>query len=318
MKPFRTTSYFFVILIASLFLFTHCLIFGGIEDRMTETYAVGPGGTLTIETDIGSIAIKGQDTGSVGIEILREVRTNSEKKAAEILEDFDIEFNHFGDDVTIKAKYKKGALKGFWNNIGKHFRVKFIISVPTKYNIDLHTKGGSISVEDVEGEILSETSGGSLKFNDIIGNISGNTSGGSISIGDVVGESRIQTSGGSIHIRHAEGPVDAHTSGGSVTVDEVMGAIEAHTSGGSVKAYISKQPDSDCRLTTSGGSITVQFSEDMNFDLDANSSGGRVYTDFKVSISGTVDKRSLRGKVNGGGPELYLRTSGGSIYLKKL
>jgi hypothetical protein len=318
MKPFRTTSYSFGILIVSLFLFTNCLIYGGMEDRLTETYAVGPGGTLTIESDIGSIAIRGQDTGSVGIEVLREVRTTSEKKAAEILEDFDIQFKHSGNDVTIEAKYKKRGLKGFWNNIGKYLRVKYIISVPTKYNVDLQTKGGSISVEDVEGEILSKTSGGSLKFNNIHGNISGTTSGGSISIGEVVGESHIQTSGGSIHIRHAEGPVDAHTSGGSITVEEVMGAIEAHTSGGSVKALVSKQPDSDCRLTTSGGSITVQFSEDMNFDLDAKSSGGRVYTDFKVSISGTVEKESLRGQVNGGGPELYLRTSGGSIYLKKL
>lgn len=318
MKFYRTTTYSLGILIAALFLFTNCLTYGGIEDRITKSYVVGSGGTLTIESDIGSIAIKGENSDSVEIEILREVKTTNEKKAADILEDFDLQFNHSGNDVTIEAKYKKSGIKGFWNNIGKYLRVKYIISVPTKYNVDLYTKGGSITVEDLDGEILSKTSGGSLKFDNIRGNISGKTSGGSISIGEVVGKSHVQTSGGSINIRHAEGPVDANTSGGSITVDEVLGSIKAHTSGGSVKAYLSKQPESDCRLTTSGGSITVEFSEAMNLDLDAKTSGGRVYTEFKVAISGTVDKRSLRGQMNGGGPELYLRTSGGSIYLKKL
>jgi hypothetical protein len=52
-------------------------------------------------------------------------------------------------------------------------------------------------------------------------------------------------------------------------------------------------------------------------DVNAKTSGGRVHTDFPVSISGEINKSSMRGRMNGGGPELYLRTSGGSIYLKK-
>jgi hypothetical protein len=245
------------------------------------------------------------------------VKTTNEKKADDILRDYDIQFNHRGNDVTIEAKYKKKGLRGFWNNIGKYLRVKFIITVPSEYNVDLNTKGGSITVENLHGEVLSKTSGGSLNFDSIDGNISGKTSGGSISIGEVIGRSNIRTSGGSIHIMRADGPVDAHTSGGSITVEEVIGTIKAHTSGGSVKAYLSRQPESDCRLTTSGGSITVELSGDIGLDLDAKTSGGRVHTDFKVTLSGTISKRSLQGEMNGGGPELYLRTSGGSIYLKK-
>lgn len=299
MKSLRAKTYSFSILIITLFLFTQCLTYGNRQDRITKTFSVGSGGTLLLESDIGSITIQGADIDSVEIEILREVKTNNEKKADEILKDYDIQFNHSGNDVFIEAKYKKRGIKGFWNNIGRYLRVKYIITVPSEYNVDLHTKGGSITVEDIHGDILSETSGGS------------------ISIGKVVGRSNIRTSGGSIHIKHAEGPVDANTSGGSITVEEVMGTIEAHTSGGSVKAYLSRQPDSDCRLTTSGGSITIKLSKDMRLDVNAKTSGGRVHTDFPVSISGEINKSSMRGRMNGGGPELYLRTSGGSIYLKK-
>lgn len=317
MKSLRTKKYSYCILITALFLFTHCLTYGNRQDIITKNYPVGSGGTLLLESDIGSITVQGADTDSVEIEILREVKTNNEKRADEILKDLDIQFNHSGDNVSIEAKYKKRGIKGFWNNIGKYLRVKYIITVPSEYNVDLHTRGGSITVEDLHGEILSQTSGGSLNFDNIKGNISGKTSGGSISIGEVVGRSNIQTSGGKIHIRLAEGPVEAHTSGGSITVEEVMGTIEAHTSGGSVTAYLSRLPDSDCRLTTSGGSITVYLSMDMSLDVNAKTTGGNVHTDFPVSIRGEIDKNSMRAQMNGGGPELYLRTSGGSIYLKK-
>jgi DUF4097 and DUF4098 domain-containing protein YvlB len=317
MKSLRTKKYSYCILITALFLFTHCLTYGNRQDIITKNYPVGSGGTLLLESDIGSITVQGADTDSVEIEILREVKTNNEKRADEILKDLDVQFNHSGDNVSIEAKYKKRGIKGFWNNIGKYLRVKYIITVPSEYNVDLHTRGGSITVEDLHGEILSQTSGGSLNFDNIKGNISGKTSGGSISIGEVVGRSNIQTSGGKIHIRLAEGPVEAHTSGGSITVEEVMGTIEAHTSGGSVTAYLSRLPDSDCRLTTSGGSITVYLSMDMSLDVNAKTTGGNVHTDFPVSIRGEIDKNSMRAQMNGGGPELYLRTSGGSIYLKK-
>lgn len=300
MKRLPARTYVFVVLGAISCLLVSCFTYGNIKDRMTKTFPVDPGGTLTLESDTGSIAVQGADIDSVDVEILFEVKTADENRAQKILEDYDIQFSHRGDDVSIEAKYKKEGINKFWNTIGQHLRVKFIIAVPSEYNVDLNTKGGSISVENLHGRVLSKTSGGSLKFDKIEGSVSGKTSGGSISIGEVVGSSNI------------------HTSGGSITVEEVLGTIKAHTSGGSVKATISRQPDSDCRLTTSGGSITVYLSESLGFILNAETSGGRINTDFPVSLKGKVNKRSLRGEMNGGGPELYLRTSGGSIYLKNL
>jgi DUF4097 and DUF4098 domain-containing protein YvlB len=115
-----------------------------------------------------------------------------------------------------------------------------------------------------------------------------------------------------------KGNVVARTSGGGIHVDDVMGSIDARTSGGSVTARISRQPEDDCRLTTSGGSVTVSLAKDIRVDVDASTSGGRVSTDFPVTLRGEISKRSLRAKINGGGPELYLRTSGGSIHIREM
>lgn len=166
---------------------------------------------------------------------------------------------------------------GFWG--GSRLKVAYDITVPKSYNIDVDTAGGSIKIQDLNGRVDANTSGGSIKLGRI------------------------------------DGLVDVNTSGGSIKVDEVTGTIRAHTSGGSIKANISKQPTGDSKLTTSGGSIKVYLAEDIAVDLSARTSGGRVKSDFDVN--GETSKRSIRGKINGGGPKLTLKTSGGSVKVMK-
>ena len=55
----------------------------------------------------------------------------------------------------------------------------------------------------------------------------------------------------------------------------------------------------------------------MAVDVDAHASGGHVETDIPVTVQGEISRSTLKAKINGGGPELYLRTSGGSIHIKK-
>jgi DUF4097 and DUF4098 domain-containing protein YvlB len=111
--------------------------------------------------------------------------------------------------------------------------------------------------------------------------------------------------------------VNAKTSGGNIRVKELMGPITANTSGGSVSAYISRQPESNCDLRTSGGKIEIYLVDDIAINVDAKTSGGKVVTDFPVTVQGELKKSVLVGKINGGGPELLLRTSGGNIKLFK-
>jgi len=298
--------------------------YSDVEDVIKKSFDVGYGGRLTVITP-----------EKVNVEIIRKVDTYSEKEAEEILNNFVIDFRHSGKDVTIEAEYDKER-RSFWDDIFRRIKVRYIISVPEKYNVDLKTSGGSISVDDLEGEVLAKTSGGSLHFGDIKGPVTGNTSGGSISldgcvgnaevktsggsikIGQVDGNIEARTSGGSIHIESAKGSVVAKTSGGGIDVREVMGTIDASTSGGSVTAHLSKQPQANCELSTSGGSINVYLADDIAVDVDAKTSGGRVITDFPVTVQGELKKSAMIAKINGGGPQLYLRTSGGNIKLNKM
>jgi DUF4097 and DUF4098 domain-containing protein YvlB len=291
-----------------------------LDDQIERTFTVNAGGTLTVDTDRGSIEVTTNMGNEVKVRVIKE-RGNASG--------FDVDMTQTGSDVEII-----GDLKGNWLDWGSNrLRVKFIISVPEKYNVDLNTSGGSISVSDLEGKVMLKTSGGSLDVGRVSGPVYGRTSGGSIhldgskadvdiktsggsiSIGEVNGVVDAHTSGGSINIKKATGQIKAYTSGGGIVVEEVQASIDAKTSGGSVRVYLSRQPENDCRLKTSGGSINLSMGSDIGIDIDAKTSSGKVKSDF--SISGEVNKRSVRGKINGGGPELYLRTSGGDIVISK-
>ena len=71
----------------------------------------------------------------------------------------------------------------------------------------------------------------------------------------------------------------------------------------------------ECLLSTSGGDVSVTVDKAAAFQLDASTSGGRVRADgLTITLDGGGAGRShLSGKVNGGGPLLKLRTSGGDI-----
>jgi len=286
------------------------------EDVVKKSFNVESGGTLTLNTNMGTIQVETHSSKTINVEVIKKVGYDNADKAREIFSDFNLDFNQSGSDLRIEGKYKRQKGVFSWSGSNR-FSVKYLIKVPQHYNLDLYTSGGSIAVSSIEGDVKVNTSGGSLKLAEIKGEVNGHTSGGSIKLESCAGNAKVTTSGGSITIGKVEGEVRASTSGGSITVDEVMGTINASTSGGSVRATISKQPKGDCKLTTSGGSVSVKLADDINVDLYAKSSGGRVHADIK-NISGDISKQKIKGKINDGGPELYLSTSGGSVRIDKI
>jgi len=300
------------------------------ESFIRKSFDVAAGGKLTIRADRGSIEVKTAAANKVEIEVTREPGRGA---AADILEKHEVTFTQDGNNVNVDARMKDQ--KSGWFR-GNNLKVHYAVTVPAKYNVNLKTSGGSVSVKDLEGEARSQTSGGSLKFGQIKGNVYGRTSGGSINVsgatqdvdietsggsitvGDTAGNVVAKTSGGSIHVGDVKGSVDAETSGGGIEVNGAAGPVNAHTSGGPIRAAITQQPTGPCTFETSGGGIEVKMASNVAIDLDAQTSGGSVSTEFPVTVQGELKKNHLRSKVNGGGPKVTLGTSGGSIRIKKI
>ena len=291
----------------------------GIEKR----FDVGPGGRLEVESQGAAVTVSTHDSGGV-----RVVVTRGTDDEAAIRRDYRVDITQNGSVVRVELERLHP-----WRFFDFEFQGPEIdVELPRRFDTQIATSGGSVSIEDLDGKVDAKTSGGSISLAAIGGPVAANTSGGSIKlrsseadadlrtsggsivIGDVDGRVRAHTSGGSITIDRAGGSVDANTSGGSIEILEVRGSIVAETSGGSIRAYLSEPPSADSSLRTSGGGITVTMADGIGVDLDARAN--RVTSEF--AVAGTHhDDDELVGAINGGGPALVLRTSGGGIRLVK-
>lgn len=259
-RTIKLATYLNAVLVYFILFYSTSLL----AETFTEKFDVNLGGQLTVQTDAGSIRVETHDEATIELVINVENKESGE---------FSYRHELVDGDLTIIGEVERN--KGWIRNL----KVEFSLLIPKNYNVKLNTSGGSLSIEDIVGELKASTSGGSIN----VGNI--------------------------------DGDVKLRTSGGSINTDSISGNIDAHTSGGSINVRIDKQLTKDAKLTTSGGSITAYLIPDIQLDIYASTSGGQVISDFE--IDGRVKKMSVKGSINGGGPKLILKTSGGSIKIKE-
>jgi hypothetical protein len=280
-KQWAITSVFTTLLIVISATFSLSLH----AKTLQQTFAASPSGGLQVKTDVGKINITTHDNPSSVVIVEIEGQDK---------DDFSVEFIPKNGNLQIIGERTNSNSNWSWN---KQLRVSFNITVPSKYNVQLNTAGGSLSIADLIGNIDANTSGGSIGLGNITGNVEAKTSGGTIKAGNIVGN------------------VLLYTSGGNIKVGEVLGELSAKTSGGSIKATFAQQITRNAELKTSGGSIEAFLPPQIQVDLKASTSGGRVSSDFLVN--GEISKQKIKGKINGGGPKLILHTSGGSVKIRK-
>ncbi len=303
------------------------------EERSEKSFTVKPAGWLDLRADFGAAIVRSWQKDEVKVEVVKWVEGRARRSAKELFEDYEIRYSQTERGVSIIAEMRGGSSRWWRNNDG--LQVEFRLTVPQKYNLDLNTSGGSIEVDDligearlktsggslslgrIEGPVNAKTSGGSIELRGCKGNLLAHTSGGGIEVGEVDGEVDVETSGGSITVDGASGNLRAHTSGGGVSLRNLRGNVDASTSGGSMEAELLSPLTAPCELSTSGGGILVYLAKDIKVEVDARASGGEVHCDMPITVQGSFGEGKLQGKLNGGGPLLTLRTSGGGIELRQ-
>ena len=170
-----------------------------------------------------------------------------------------------------------------------------------------------LSFSGLTGNAKVRSSGGGLHIADIVGNVDAGSSGGGVEVKQVRGDVDVSSSGGGVGVAQVSGAVTASSSGGGVHVDGVGGRVMAESSGGSVSAVLAAGNSAGGSLSSSGGGVRVTLARDTRLSIDASSSGGSVRCELPVQPLGKPSRTALRGDLNGGGPVLKLRSSGGGI-----
>jgi DUF4097 and DUF4098 domain-containing protein YvlB len=261
-------------------------------EKVQATYQVNPGGTLYLSASAGAIIVESTDKNEVHVLAEKRVDEDREDRARELLDEIEVEMTQSGDDVRVEARIYRSRRN-------RRVPLRFRVSVPRRYNIDLDTEGGEIEIADLDGNVMARTSGGGIEVGRITGQVEVRTAGGSIEIEE--GGSRViaKTAGGGIKIRRSAGSVEANTAGGSIELGPSGGDVELKTAGGSIRI---EESGGRVRAETAGGSISVDGSngpvdvrtaggslriENARGAIEAHTSGGSIEAELVVSDSGT-------------------------------
>lgn len=145
----------------------------------------------------------------------------------------------------------------------------------------------------------------------------------------------IATNGDTVTIEGIEGTIEAHHVNGDITLRNVSGSVVANTTNGDIKATLTRlTPDKPMAFVSFNGDVDVTLPATVKATLKLRSDMGDVYVanefDVKVSTQASTSggtrtggrvqievNKQLTGTLNGGGPEIELRTFSGDVYLRR-
>jgi len=224
-----------------------------------KTFSINPGKQLKVKTPTGDVEVTYWNESKVYIKILGD--DDAEERMS-------FEFNNDDNLVEIIAD-KNSSLSSWFSGI----RLKYEIKVPAKFNVDVSTSGGDIKLGGVNGTAKLHTSGGDVWAERVEGNLDVSTSGGDISL--ICGGTEIV----------------AHTSGGDINLDYFgpnLG-IDLSTSGGDIQVKLPSDFNASMELSTSGGDVSCNLTmnnttklSDHKILADLNNGG----MDFSARTSG--------------------------------
>lgn len=222
-----------------------------------------------------------------------------------------------------------GDLKAF--TAGGHINTGYIWGAAS-----LQSGGGHIRSGGIGGKADLATEGGNITVGKAGNFVSVKTGGGQIDFGEVRGSVHAQTRGGGIRVLYVSGPMDVEANGGSICLTRVSGAVKAATGSGTITAWINPETSKNehssvslsgaSQLSSGAGDIIVFLPKNLAANIEAVvESGGvqRIEADPALALQ-VVRANASRGPVvattalNGGGPLLRLKTTGGKIKLQYL
>jgi DUF4097 and DUF4098 domain-containing protein YvlB len=302
------------------------------EENINQQLDATPGGRLIVDVDFGTIDVSAGTDDNVAVSVHRKIDSNNEAQEKEYLAEAPVTVKKDGNTISVRARRQQKDRDLNWS--GRcNMDARYTIHVPKNFNSELRTGGGEIIGTELTGTMSADTSGGKLRFTHLRGPTGATTSGGSIELSGCEGAVKVDTSGGRIESVDGSGSLDAHTSGGSIVVrnfggdtkvetsggrlvfENVNGKITGRTSGGSISARLRSPVPGDVDLETSAGSIEVTVPPDAGLDVEAEASSGRVTSDLPF-VGIRTDREQMKGKINGGGRSLVLRSGAGSISIK--
>lgn len=123
----------------------------------------------------------------------------------------------------------------------------------------------------------------------------------------------LDNTNGAIDISDVRGAIHVSNTNGHIELVHCAGSVDADTTNGHIKAEMTEVMGKGVKLETTNGRITVALPRAISARVDAETTNGRINTDLPIATTRS-EKTAVRGTINGGGgADVKLRTTNGSI-----
>ena len=257
---------------------------GAWVETLTCDIPVQPGGQLTLRADQGPVSVHTGTQDRIGCKVSLRAYSRDKSRARSLLDQF---------ELTARRNGESGVyLSGRFNSSHHHsdsLSAQYQLLVPQHFNLDLATQGGTLHVDNLDGELRGVTAGGDIGTGNITGPVHLETAGGSIRLGSIGARLDARTAGGSISVGNVKGDAALETSGGEITVGVVDGALQARTAGGDITLQAATGP---VIVETAGGQIRLG---QCGGAVQAETAGGNIHLG---GARGTVRAQTAGGSID--------------------
>ena len=129
---------------------------------------------------------------------------------------------------------------------------------------------------------------------------------------------------GDIEISGFTGEIEASAEiNGSISIKDVTGPITADALNGEIEIVFSKvSQGSPISIYTTNGELDITIPSNTPADLTLSTINGEIYTNFDISLPDknglkAIATKKVRGAINNGGVPIQLKSTNGTIYLRK-
>lgn len=288
-----------------------------IERSLERTFPIGQQARVQVETFYGNIQVKSTDQSEVKVVVRQSIDASTEAVADRELRDVSVVIEKQSDGVIVlRASYKK-AVRWTWQKwppIG----LEVDLTVPRACDLDLVTREGGVNLGNVRGRVNIRTMQGRVFAGEIDGPLTVWSAQGDIAVTACTGDLHLTARGGNVVVGRAFGRTEISGVGGVVEVQAAHAALQATSDGSDMKVGFVYPLSGDSALHASGGDIGVTFETKIAATIEARSSAFSEVTARELPLQvrgGGLGTSRLQADLNGGGPRVEIRSSGGSVRL---
>jgi len=194
-------------------------------------------------------------------------------------EEIEVNAQQQGNRITVTLRKHRSALR-----VHFHTSLEIRVTLPIESDLDVHTRDGNLDVTRIKGA------------------------------------QKLRTGDGNAYLRDADGSLDLDTGDGNLDIDGRFDQLALRTGDGNIDATVraGSSMKANWTLRTGDGNVHLRVPENLAADIDAHTGDGRVRSDLPLTVNATSgNENDLRGKLNGGGQTLSVRTGDGTIEIRR-